>query len=654
MRTAVNVGRGVVAGVAAGVVWWAVEAVVNRALGGLLPGEVAADILAIDVALGAVAGAVVVAVLVIARREVGAAALALGLAAAYALFRVYDPPGLGAEAVFAIVAAGAAVIGVLLAAGEGLLAFAHLLVLTTVAVTLAGWRVDEAMGSRRWGEALPFVLAVVPIVAVAMDAAVGFVVRRRAPRFALEVVAAALAAVVWGSPLATAPIDDPIVTAVPPSASAPDVILVTLDTTRADHLSTYGYDRATSPHLTTFAADALLFTEARSPAAWTLPGHASLFTGMYPSRHGAHFAGTRLPGESRDGRPMVAFPLAPSAVTMAEALRDRGYQTGGFVANFSYLYRDFGVAQGFGRYEDAPRLLFRLRPVALRLAQQVQPPFCLAPIRSAHEINAAALAWLDRASPSRPVFLFVNYMEAHQPRLAASPYDRWSRELPEHERLARRNLYYEHAVRNLPDVERRFIAANYDGQVASMDEALGELLEALRARGRYEKALVIVTADHGEFLGEHEQMGHIGQMLYEPVLHIPLVVKYPGAEHPRGRSTNPVQLVDVLPTVLEATGAPLPPGVQGEPLGHVDHATLAEEDIDPYLVARYGSQYDRSVRVLYDGDYKLIRTSRGESMLFDLARDPEERNDLAAAEPERAATLLRRLEATLDTMIARN
>jgi arylsulfatase A-like enzyme len=650
------VARGLGAGLLAGTAWWAVEAALNRALGGLVPDRVAVDLAALDLALGALAGVAVAAIVSVARRGAGSAALALGLAAAYALLRVYDPPGLGAEGVFAVVAAGAAAAGVALAGADasGALALVHLLLLTTVAVALGGWAVDEAMGGRRLGPALPFVLALVPPAAVAADRAVALAVRRRPARLGLELAAAGLAALVWGSPLATAPLDDPIVTAVPPPAGAPDVILVTLDTTRADHLSTYGYGRETSPALTAFAEDALLFTQARSPAAWTLPGHASLFTGMYPSRHGAHFAGAWLPGESRDGRRMVAFPLAPAAVTMAEALRDRGYQTGGFVANFSYLYRDFGVAQGFGRYEDAPRLLLRLRPVGLRLAQRVRPSFCLVPFRSAPEINAAALAWLDRAPRGRPVFLFVNYMEAHQPRLAATPHDRWSRELPEAARLARKHLYYEHAVRDLPESERRFIAANYDGQVAAMDDALGALLAALRARGRYENALVIVTADHGEFLGEHDQMGHIGQMLYEPVLHVPLVVKYPGAARPRGRSTAPVQLVDVLPTVLAAAGAPLPPGVQGEALSDVTHPSLAEEDIDPYLVSRYGQQYDRSIRVLYDGGYKLIRTSRGASMLFDLSRDPGEHNDLAAAEPERAAALLRRLEAALDTVIARN
>jgi len=123
---------------------------------------------------------------------------------------------------------------------------------------------------------------------------------------------------------------------------------------------------------------------------------------------------------------------------------------------------------------------------------------------------------------------------------------------------------------------------------------------------------------------------------------------------PRGRSETAVQLVDVLPTVLAATGAAVPPGLQGEALPHVTHPSFAEEDIDPFLVARYGARYDRSIRVLYDGTYKLIRTSRGEGMLFDLARDPAELHDLAAAEPERAADLQRRLDTALGTLVARN
>ena len=646
---------GLGAGLVAGGAWWLVEAVLGWAVGGFVPGRVAATLAGLDLGLGAVAGLVVGALASRSGQAPRARSLALGLAAAYALFRIYDPPGLGTEAAFAVVAALLAVLGCVLAGeGDGALAFVHLTLLTTAAVALGGHALDELAGTRRFGAGPTFALAAAPLAAVLADRLLAAVVARRGARLAVELAAAALAVAVWGRPIGTAPIDDPLVTAVPPPAGAPDVILVVLDTTRADHLSTYGYARATSPHLSAFAEDALLFTQARSPAAWTLPGHASLFTGMYPTRHGAHFAGAWLGGQSRDGRPQVAFPLPPSAVTMAELLRDRGYRTAGFVANFSYLYRDFGVAQGFGRYEDAPGLLFRLRPVALRLAQQVRPTFCVMPFRSARDINASALAWLDHAPAGRPVFLFVNYMEAHQPRLAPTPYDRWSRTLPGAGRLARKSLYYEHAVRNLPEAERQFIEANYDGEVAAMDEALGELLGALRARGRYENALVVVTADHGEFLGEHEQMGHIGQMLYEPVLHVPLVVKLPGANRPAGRSDTPVQLVDVLPTVLAATGAAVPPGLQGEALPHVSHVSLAEEDVDPFLVMRYGARYDRSIRVLYDGSYKLIRTSRGESMLFDLAHDPAEQHDLAGAEPERAADLGRRLDTALGTLVARN
>jgi arylsulfatase A-like enzyme len=585
-------------------------------------------------------------------REVRAAALALGLAAVYGLLRAYEPPGLRGEALFVVVASGAAVAGVALAGetARGTLGFLHLTALASVAVTLGGYALEQVADGRRWGAGLP--LALLPLAVVVADRFVGLAARRRGVRFGLELAAVVLVALVWGRPLATAPIDDPIVTAVPPPAGAPDVILVVLDTTRADHLSTYGYRRETSPELTKFAADALLFTAARAPAGWTLPSHASLFTGMYPSRHGAHFSGVPLPGRSRDGRRQVAFPLPESAVTMAELLRDRGYQTAAFVANFSYLYRGFGVAQGFGRYDDRPGLLFRVRPAPLRLAQQVRPGFCLVPFRSAGEINAAALDWIDRAPKGRPVFLFLNYMEPHQPRLAPPPYDRWSRELPEAARLARSNLFYELMIRDLSEAERLFIEANYDGQVAAMDEVLGTLLAALRARGRYENALVIITSDHGEFLGEHAQLGHSGQMLYEPVLHVPLVLKFPGAARPRGVSSTPVQLVDLLPTVLAAAGAALPPGVQGEVLPHVSHPSVAEEDINPHLASRNAALYDRSIRVLYDGSYKLITTSRGERMLFDLARDPEEKTDLAAREPERAAALAEKLEAVFATLVA--
>jgi len=648
-----GVARGVAAGVVAGASWWLVETALNWALGSVAPRHVLAQIAGLDVGVGAAGGLVLGIVLGAAGRRPGPALWALALTGVYGLMRVYAPPGMGSELALCAAAAVAAALGVVLAGSDatGALAFVHVALLATTAMALGELKLVEEHSAPLMGVRLPLLLAALPLAGLAADRLLAVAVRRRGARFALELVAAGVALAVWGAPLDPRPLDDAVVTAVPPPAGTPDVIIVSLDTTRADHLSTYGYGRRTSPNLTAFAADALRFTQARSPAAWTLPGHASLFTGMYPSRHGAHLAGKWLEGESIDGRRRVAFPLPPQAVTLAEVLRDRGYRAGAFVANFSYLYRDFGLAQGFARYDDAPAVLLRLPPHVVRFARQFRPGYLLKPFRSARDINAAALSWLDQTPPARPAFLFLNYMEAHQPWLAPPPYDRWARDLPDAHRLARTDLYT-HVPKRFTENERRFIEANYDGQLAAMDGALGELFTALKARTRYDDALIIVTADHGEFLGEHEQVGHIGRMLYEPVLHVPLVVKLPGAARPRGDRTGPVQLVDVLPTVVAAAGAVLPKGVQGEPLLQVTHASIAEEDINPFLVSRYGENYDRGIRVVYDGNYKLISTSRGQQMLFDLQDDPGETRDLAREQPERVAALRQRLEATLGGTVA--
>ena len=431
-------------------------------------------------------------------------------------------------------------------------------------------------------------------------------------------------------------------------ADAPDVFLISMDTTRADHMSTYGYARETSPRLTELAADGLNFTAARSPAQWTVPGHASMLTGMYPSRHGAHYVGGWSAGPAIYGRRRV-FPLADDRTTLAEVLHDRGWATGAFVANFANLFRGFGMAQGFQRYEDHPQLLLRPIPHVVGFVQQFSPAFMKKPFRSAREINAAALAWLDRVPAGRPAFVFVNYLEPHH-WIAAPPYDLWARDLPHAARLARKGLFTHAVPAHLSQEERDFITANYDGQILAMDAALGELIADLKKRGRYENALIVVTADHGELLGEHDIVGHGGRMMYEGLLRVPLVVKLPGASRPQGVITNPVQLVDIVPTVLQALGAPLPAGVQGSPLQQVARNSLAEEHINPEFVSFYGEVYNRALRVIYEGPYKLISTSRGERFLFDLTNDPGENDDLAGENPERVTGMEGELEAAMSAM----
>jgi arylsulfatase A-like enzyme len=640
--------RGAGLGLLGGALWFAMEAFAGWSAGSAIPLGILQKIAGLDVAIAATAGCLLGFLL----PNAGGSVLALALGAVYGFLRVYAPPGMGAEAVFVGVAIAAVFAGRQIVGEKGsVLAFVHLTILAAASLLIAEVVLDESRASALRGMRLPLVIAVVPVLGVLADRILSFVLRKRGLRLGLELAAGVVTLLVLGKPLSTDPLVETLVTGVPPPAGTPDIILVSLDTTRADHLSVYGYERPTSPNLESFAKDALVFTRAHSTAGWTLPGHASMLTGMYPSRHGAHLAGGWLPGQSIDGRRNVAFPLAADKTTMTEVLRDRGYQTGAFVANFSYLYRDFGLAQGFDWYDDKPGLLMRVKPPVVRFAQKFSPGFALKPFRSARDINASALTWLDSTSKDRPSFLFLNYMEPHQPWLAPAPFDKWVWNLPKAHALATQNLYT-HEVKDFTKEEIDFIVANYDGQLAAMDHAFAELVEALKARGRYDNALIIVTADHGELLGDHGQVGHMGRMLYEGLIHVPMLVKLPGANHPTGIVDTPVQNLDVTPTALTIAGAKIPPDVQGQFLREVTHPTLAEEDINPFLVSNYGEFYDRATRVLFDGDWKLISTSRGEKHLYDVAKDPKEQNDLAAAEPQRVDELAKRLEAKMSTMVA--
>lgn len=628
---------GLSAGALAGVAWAAAEWLLARQAGSVAPLHVWTSVAAADVVIGAAAGGTLG--LLAPRHALGAAA-GLAVALAFGLARIVAPPGVGGEALYVALATGAWWLGVRFLLGEerSVLATVHVALLGLVAIVGGGIGLEAMHVVIPHGAGLVLAVVAAPLALVAVDRGLSLVVPSRPRRLAGQLALALLAGVVWGRPLDLAPRVDDVVTGVPPPAGTPDVVLVTLDTTRADHLSTYGYDRDTSPNLTRLARDGVLYRDARSPAGWTLPGHASIMTGLYPSSHGAQLTGSWLGGESIDGRRQVAHPLAASHATLAELLRDRGYRTGGFVANFSYLYRDYGLAQGFGVYDDAPGVLLRAELPAVRLIRLARPAFGVKPYRPARDVNAAALAWLDAAGRDRPSFAFLNYMEPHQPWVAEAPHDQWARAVPGAWTLARTNLYT-HVVRDVPEATARFVRGNYDGQIAAMDAALGELIDALEARGRYDDALIVVTADHGELLGEHSEMGHMGRTLYEPLLRVPLVVKYPRGRRTSAVVEHPVQLVDLVATIVEETGARLPAEVEGAGLAAERRLVYAEEGINPFLVAEYGGFYDRAMRVVYDGSYKLLSTSRGRRMLFDLASDPGEEHDLAGAQPERLAQL---------------
>lgn len=636
MRSTIN---GLLLGVLMGVLWFGVETLAQWAAGSLVPTAVTLDLGRWTIGIAAVAGLVFGTVL--RERQVAAA---FAVAVVFGLLRVYAPPGYLAEGVYVGLGAAATVLGVLIVGRDvaGWLPVTQIAVLAAATYTIFEIYLNESHTAGLHGMRLPLTMAALPLVPMAIDRALAFGLKSRPVRFGLEVAVLAAGVALYARPLSTAPFTDPTITGVPPAEGTPDIVLVTFDTTRADHLSLYGYGRDTTPSLKQFGDDALVFDNAYSAAGWTLPGHSSIFTGLYPSWHGARSAGGWLPGQSVDGRRNVAFPLADDKITLAEELRDHGYNTGGFAANFSYLYRSFGFAQGFQIYDDAPWRLLRFYSPVMHFVRNLRPGYFVRPYRNGTDINAAALTWLDGVTTGRPSFVFMNYMDPHPPYLAPEPYTEFVKSLPFAKRLAGLDLY-SHELRSLSAEEREYITACYDDQLRSADAAFGELIAALKQRNRYDNTLIIVTSDHGELLGEHDHVGHIGRMLYEGLLHIPMVVKFPGKDHPRGRVKTAVQNVDVFPTALSVAGIALPAGTQGQAMPAVTHPIMAEEDVNAFLVSRYGKQYDRAIRVLIDGGYKYIVTSQGEKLLFDTATDGTEDKNLTAADPARADAMSKRL-----------
>lgn len=393
------------------------------------------------------------------------------------------------------------------------------------------------------------------------------------------------------------------------AAQPAPVLLVTLDTTRPDHLSCYGYARATSPNLDRLCADAVVHTRAYSTSSWTLPAHASLFTGEFPSAHGARYdpEGALILGKALRGRwagQFRASGLREGAPTLAEAFAAAGFATGAVVAG-PWLKRTFGLSRGFDHYDDDGIERYRGRP--------------------ARDVTDAALAWLERHAGA-PFFLFLNYYDPH------APYQ------PPPEFLSRFYALDALARQGTPSPEE--VDARYDAEILYMDAHLGRLLDWLRERDLYTHMWIVVTADHGEMLGEHGLHRH-GSSLYEPEIRIPLLVKPPGPAGRGRRSGAPIQLTDVAPLLLEGAGLS-PPAATPAPDAAGGRAVFAE--VHPLPASpRAGDWYT----ILAEG-YKLVRGDGRAVELFHLDRDPDEAQNLIDVEGARAERLGARLDGWLD------
>lgn len=372
------------------------------------------------------------------------------------------------------------------------------------------------------------------------------------------------------------------------------VVLVSIDTLRSDRLPAYGYDAVETPHLDALRADGVLFERAYSPVPLTLPAHASLLTGLLPPDHGVRDnAGYRL--EEGVG------------TTLAEALGGQGYATGAAVS--AYVMRaETGLARGFDHYDD------RLEEAPESTIGEIQRP--------GGETLDAALSWLDAVGGERPLFLFFHIYEPHTP---------W--EPP-------------------PSVAARY-GRTYDGEVAASDAIVGRLVAALRERGLYDGATVIVLSDHGEGLGDHGEEEH-GVLLYRESLQVPLLVKLPEGRLAGTGVAEPVQLTDVAPTVLELAGAPRP-----EALGGLSLLALAGPGREPPAAPRplYSETFHPHLRFGWSpltsvilGRHHYVEGTDRE--LFDLVADPGEHRDLLREEREVYARLRDALHA-FDTRLER-
>jgi choline-sulfatase len=350
-----------------------------------------------------------------------------------------------------------------------------------------------------------------------------------------------------------------------------NLVIVTLDTTRADRIGAYGARDVETPTIDRLANEGVLFEQAVSVAPLTLPAHSSIFTGKFPPEHGVRDNG--------------GFFLGPDQVTLAETLKARGYRTGAFVAAY-VLASKWGISQGFDKYVDDFDLS-QVRAVSLSAIQ-----------RPANEVLDKALPWIEEAHDN-PFFAWIHLYDPHSPYRPPEPF------------------------------QSRYAKHPYNGEIAFVDSQIARLVSLLQSRGLYDRTVIVVLGDHGESLGDHGESSH-GFFIYNSTTHVPFVIRAPFSRTAHRRVTDPVRSVDVMPTVLDLLGAPPATGISGTSLIPLMTGDKAELGLDAYSEAMYPLHHYgwSDLRALRSGRYKVIDAPRPE--LYDVDRDPAEKSNLFA------------------------
>jgi arylsulfatase A-like enzyme len=420
-----------------------------------------------------------------------------------------------------------------------------------------------------------------------------------------------------------------------PPHKALNVLLLVMDTVRADHLSLHGYHRDTSPNLIRVASQGIQFEQAQATAPWTLPSHASMFTGLWPHEMGV--------AENR--------PLDDGYPTVAEFLADRGYLTAGFVANTYFCNSWYGLGRGFSHYEDfydedlVVSVSETLRSSALgrgvvRLARQ--PTGGGRGRKTAADINEDFLDWLSEQKPGRPFFVFLNYFDAHSPYVPPEGCDRhFGKRAETAEEVALLQDWDNRPKQNVPETEATLACDAYDDCIGYLDSQIGKLMDELEIRGLLGSTLIVITSDHGEGLGEHGLFGH-GRSLYVQEVHVPLVILAPGGAG-RGRAIDePVSLRDLPATFVDLLGFVHDSPFPGKSLARywISRSGPDRPDSSPAysevaLREKVSKNPNRApawrgpMQSIVASGKALIRNADGREELYDLSADPAETRDLA-------------------------
>ena len=437
--------------------------------------------------------------------------------------------------------------------------------------------------------------------------------------------------------------------ALPSAEGHPSVLLIFLDTVRAASLSAYGYDRPTTPFLERFARDAVRFDRAYAPSSWTLPSHATVFTGHWPHEVSADW---NTPLDAR-------FP------TLAEAFRRNGYATGAFMANYLFTNTETGLSRGFNRYRIYPVTAAEIVACwslggwvsSLGWVRRAVGSQDVLNRKLASDVREELFDWLDGLG-DRPFFAVLNYFDAHEPYLPPPPYDRafGNGRIRWHPRIKfgyRSNGLHPDERKAMPAEEQAEHAAAYHGTIGYLDHELERLVEELRRRGLLDRMIVVITSDHGEALGEGGRFLH-AEAFTALTTHVPLLIRYVGVMPAGGTVSREVSLRDLPATLIDLAKLSGPAAeFPGHNLAALSRSPGETGAVSPAL-SSWWAWRSTAVRnwAVVRGGLRLEQGDDGTERLYDLRDDPYEVNDLLASSTPGVVDSARALRAILDSVRA--